>query len=233
MMLFLLFVITSVAGLTEVILTRNQFNDFVAEMEKISIDINMEDANVTVDLLAIETLIKEQNIKLDNMITGIGAITTAIHTQTESQQGHYDEWYQNFERVMTPINQLLTSVNNAIGVLKDTVQAIQSIFEAFQGTQDEAVATIETNVETIAANFEVGMKGIVAEAMAGAEMSFTAVECAAFEGDACEYEPLGFGPVVCEGTEIEACQIEGIVLEPVFKDGNPKEGRPKEPSEEL
>lgn len=230
MLILILFYVPCIFGLTEVILTRNQFNDFVEEMQKISMDISVEDANITLDLTAIEILITEQNYNLLNMIDQLKSIdlatkqlyqplldiTSALSAQTQKLEEKYDDWYSKFETIMTPINQFLSSIHNAIGIIKDTIQAVQSIFEAFQGTQDEAVASLETNVEIIASNFEVGMKAIVAEALAGSGMSFEAVVCGAWEGDACE-SALGEGPIVCEGMETEFCQMEGIVVEPIRK----------------
>lgn len=221
--LIFLSLITSAFGLTEVILTRNQFNDFVAEMEKISNDISIEDANITLDLSNIEQLIGDQNNRLDTMLTTLAAIQNsnlqiaeALQAQTDAQLNQYNDWYTKFESFMNPITQVLTSLNNAIGIIKDLVTAIQSIFDAFQGTQDAAVSAIETNVEIIASNFELGMKAIVTEAIAGSSMTFTALECVATELDACE-SVLGEGPIICEGAEFEVCEAEGLVLEPVFK----------------
>jgi len=228
-LLLLIFTVPYVISLTEVILTRNQFNDFVAEMEKISMDINFEDANVTLDLTALEILVTEQNMKLAGMITQLSDIHTAtqslyqplvdisqaLNAQTQKLEEQYDNWYDSFEKVMTPINQFLSSIHNAIGIIKDTVDAVQSIFEAFQGTQDEAISSLESNVQVIASNFEIGMKAIVTESLEGSMMTFTAVECAAWEGDACE-SAFGEGPIACEGMEAELCQMEGLVVEPVL-----------------
>jgi len=198
-------------------------------MEKISMDINFEDANVTLDLTALEILVTEQNMKLAGMITQLSDIHTAtqslyqplvdisqaLNAQTQKLEEQYDNWYDSFEKVMTPINQFLSSIHNAIGIIKDTVDAVQSIFEAFQGTQDEAISSLESNVQVIASNFEIGMKAIVTESLEGSMMTFTAVECAAWEGDACE-SAFGEGPIACEGMEAELCQMEGLVVEPVL-----------------
>jgi len=228
-LLLLIFIVPYAISLTEVILTRNQFNDFVAEMEKISMDINFEDANVTLDLTALEIMVEQQNVKLAGMIIQLGDIHTAtqnlyqplvdisqaLNSQTQKLEDQYNNWYDSFEKVMTPINQFLASIHNAIGIIKDTVDAIQSIFEAFQGTQDEAISSLETNVQVIASNFEIGMKAIITESLEGSSMTFTAVECAAWEGDACE-SAFGEGPIACEGMEAEFCQMEGLIVEPVL-----------------
>lgn len=257
------------ASLTEVILTRNQFNDFVTAIANISAEINIEDGVFSVDLSKIESTIVEQNGLLDIIVEQNNAtkkvldriLTTDLDLQSkfqkaldslenldnsvknntevivdallslryqiqafqQSENEHRTEWYNKFDNVMSPVNAVLADVNNAINILKETTKAVQTIFEAFQVSQDEAIDAIEAGVQTIATEFEVGMRLVVAEALAGASVSFAATECVAFEGDFCEYDPLGIGPIACEGTETELCQMEGLIVEPILKSSNIKE----------
>jgi len=120
-LLLLIFIVPYAISLTEVILTRNQFNDFVAEMEKISMDINFEDANVTLDLTALEIMVEQQNVKLASMIIQLGDIHTAtqslyqplvdisqaLNSQTQKLEEQYNNWYDSFEKIMTPITSSL------------------------------------------------------------------------------------------------------------------------------
>lgn len=230
LILSLICFVPSTLGLTEVILTRNQFNDFVSEMQKISTDINIEDGTITADLSKLEKLVEQQNSKFDTLIAqnsqllqasqnsfnSLNDLNRAVDYQTVQQSDFRSDWYKEFENIMTPINQILSDVNAAINIVKETTNAINTIFEAFQGTQDASVEAIQTSVESIAAEFELGMRKVVAEALAGASITLPALECIAFEGDACEYDPLGLGPIICEGAEAESCQAEGIVIEPIL-----------------
>jgi hypothetical protein len=216
-------------ALTEVILTRSQFNDFAAEMAKIAMDIDIENATIGADLSALEQLVKEQNAKFDTMIeqngksmtllqnslTSLRDIKAAIDHQTERDGILHTEAGKLFTDYIQPISTVLNGINNAINIVKEAVNAIQNIFDLFQGTQDEAVDAIQVAVEQIATNFEIGMKGVVASALTGSEMTVEGMVCTAFEGDACVYNPLGEGPVVCAGAEQEVCQFEGLVVEPV------------------
>jgi len=213
--------VTLVCADTDVRLDRTQLEIILSEIKAISHQIVIEEGNITLDTLRIETLMERQNALIGNVISSLNDVVSAVKEGTHKTEGFmnqesefHNSWFQKFEQVMTPINQILQDVNGAISLVQTTVNAINTVFLAFQTTQDAGIADISSAVDTIAAEFVLGMKGVVAEAMLGSSLTFGAIECTAWEGDGC-VSIVGEGPIVCAGMEAEFCEIEGIVLEPI------------------
>lgn len=107
----------------------------------------------------------------------------------------------------------LTAVEALLATIEANVATMTGV-QALMHTQNaNLMAMLTTKLDAILRAIEaVNAPGSFLKRMNAAAngLSATSLVSLDFTGDVCEYDPLGFGPIECEGTEILKTDMQGI-----------------------
>jgi len=123
----------------------------------------------------------------------------------------------DFFRKLDKVNEVLSTINGAVGAIDTVLSGINTLLS---GTQSTALASIAKSTATMATLMgdlvDGGLRKSVLEVIAETEFVVNAetLQAAELLMDACEYDPLGIGPINCNGLEGVQFEIEGVNLIP-------------------
>lgn len=103
----------------------------------------------------------------------------------------------------------ISSSSGAAATLLEASNEIQTAIEETTATIEATVASIETTIIEIEAKMPIGtLVERLNEEVHGMEVAN--LDFVQIDLDLCEYDPLGIGPINCEGLESEAGTLQGI-----------------------
>lgn len=143
---------------------------------------------------------------LEKLVISILGNVTASHVSQDK-----------FGEVIEKIDATVSSISGILELIQTITEAVQAFISSAQTASLAAIlaAIEETNVLLAAFKAELPAKVLATIAATPFNMEAPGLVTAAFEGDLCEYDPFGIGPVVCEGAEAEGLSIPTLSLIPI------------------
>lgn len=168
------------------------------------------------DLMILNSTLHNELMNINNTL---GATYLLEKQETEAIASTFYSYLEKMNDVLSTIQTTIDVLQAALGLLSNWFQSTQvGVMENQLITQQRTNALLEQLIEAFD-TFKAEIPAKVLETIAASEFEIEAGATVGTEMffDACEYDPLGFGPINCDGLEatevvLNVVKIEGVLV---------------------
>lgn len=148
------------------------------------------------------------HIDLRTINDTLGKIWTLEHAETEALSN-------KFFTILGEIDAVLDTINGVINTMQAVQGALQTYFTVGQNGILENLLVEQTTTNALLRTFIEGFDAKVIEAVMAATWEVETEEVIGTEMlfDACVYDPLGFGPINCDGLEASTMVLNAVKMQ--------------------